>query len=799
MDSAIITLLKAKHTIMPQTRLESITHYIFIATLILAPLIFISSPYSTFDLIKTVVIALGVLVSAILYALISMKERRIVLPPKSITVLVVLQSLSMLISSLLSSHPAKSLFGQGFEVTTASFGLLMFVAGLVAYTLVQRRPERAVVIYAASVGVFVLLLILHTLRFIFGANFASFSVLNTLTSTFIGTWYELAIYAILIVFILLAAVIFLPLSRRTQIIYWIVILGSAFGAFIINSSRVWAIASIVFAILFATIFVYRRRVEGGGRSGFLRRIAWIPLIGFVVAIGLLWKGTIIATPLINSLKASHLELSLPWQMTLDVASESVKNNPFFGVGPNRFTNAFIAYKPTILNQTNVWNVEFNTGFGRIPSVMVTQGVVGYLLWILFFVFFGIHAVRSLRNLPDSQYEKFILVSSYTGSIFMWLMNIFYTPSHALLLLTFVLTGVALASSVAYGKSTAFIINPVEGGRNYKLIPSLSVILIVIALAWGAVYLKKTVALAYFNSGIKAMTGLRDPIAADKSFARALALDNSDIYWQARSEATLAKVNQLIATTSSQTSIPQSVADELATLMNEALTYANRAVAYDPTNYYNYISEARVSEAATTLGMSNGYENAVQAYVRAINVNPQNPALYLSLARLQASQNKLDEALQSVGASLRVKNNYLDAIYLFSQIAAAQGNLSDAITAAEVATELNPQNPVLFFQLGLLRYNNRNYSGAAQALEKAVQLQPNYANAQYFLGLSYTRLGKNADAITQFESLTETNPENQEVAFILSNLRAGKSPFSDAEPPVTPPEKRSSLPVKEKSR
>ncbi len=83
------------------------------------------------------------------------------------------------------------------------------------------------------------------------------------------------------------------------------------------------------------------------------------------------------------------------------------------------------------------------------------------------------------------------------------------------------------------------------------------------------------------------------------------------------------------------------------------------------------------------------------------------------------------------------------------------------------------------------------------MESALALQDNYANVQYFLGLSYVRLNRMEDAIKQFTRLAETNPENQEVAFILDNLKAGKSPFADAQPPVTPtPEKRPSLPIKQ---
>ena len=78
------------------------------------------------------------------------------------------------------------------------------------------------------------------------------------------------------------------------------------------------------------------------------------------------------------------------------------------------------------------------------------------------------------------------------------------------------------------------------------------------------------------------------------------------------------------------------------------------------------------------------------------------------------------------------------------------------------------------------------------------LSPGYANARYFLGLSYEKLGRVKDAISQFTELKITNPDNKEVSLILSNLKAGRAPFANATPPIdNKPEKRSSLPIDEK--
>jgi tetratricopeptide (TPR) repeat protein len=385
---------------------------------------------------------------------------------------------------------------------------------------------------------------------------------------------------------------------------------------------------------------------------------------------------------------------------------------------------------------------------------------------------------------------------------LWIFSSLYTPSHALMLITWVMTGAFAGLAMAYGCVDGiemFAGENAKAGKFRKI--SLSII-VLFAVVWGLVYVKKATALVYMGSGLKEIdaqkqNSVKNFDEAEKDFRKAADIDSSDIYWRALSEISRLKVGALVATA---TSTNDALAKEVNTLLNNGVETSNQAITYDPQNYYNYLTQARILETAAGLGVSKGYENAVLAYGHAISVNPLNPSVYLNLAHLQASAGKYPEALQTIGATLRVKNNYIDAIFLLSQVQAAQGNINDAIVSAKVATEIDPKNPLLFFQYGLLSYNAKNYSDATQELEKAIALQADYANARYFLGLSYARLGKNSEALTQFTELARTNPDNKEITLILGNLQSGKSPFADAQPPITTsPEKRSSLPIKEKQR
>ncbi len=775
------------------SRLDTVASRILIGTAALAPLAFWPSPYFALEAVKTIVLALGTIAAAVLYLVLALREKAVILPPKPIAWTGLLLAAATVISAVQSGHFMKSFFGQGFEIGTGSFLVLMLVAGYAAYTAAARRVDRIMVVYTAIGASFLILYLIHLLRFVLGPSFLSFGILNTLTSTFAGSWYAFGIFAGLIAILALSSVLFLPLPGRFKKLYWALAIAALLAVFIVGGREIWEGAAIVFLGL--ALYLWKSD----------RKTALIPLVICMLSFAMFWQGNAIASPAIRALDAGYSELALPLQMTLDVAAGELKAQPLFGTGPNRFIQAFLTYKPLAINASDLWGVEFNSGFGVIPTFFVTEGFVGGTIWIVFLVLFGILGARSLRRDPsvieaEQPYARFALVSSFAGASFLWILALLYSIPHALLSYAFIMTGLWLGAAVSYERLRPLGFHPQPGSRLYRILPGLIVATLALTIVWGIVYAKDTIALVFFDQGLKELTVSGDPSTAESKFATALALHPTDIFWQGRAEAALAQARALVSAGSSNAASTTALAAQVSGLVNDALGYAQNAIKADSSNYYNYLSAARVAEAGAGLKMAQAYDTGVAAYVSAIRLNPQNPSLYVSLAHFQASNSHLDDALQTIGASLQVKNNYLDSVFLLSQVEAAKGNLPDAITSAQFAIKLNPQNPLLYFQLGLFQYTAGSYADAAATFEQAVKLQADYANAQYFLGLSYARLGRNTDAINQFQALAATNPGNQEIQAILSALRAGKSLFAGSQPALpTPPEKRQNPPLPDNLR
>ena len=776
----------AKPQNIPSNLLEKISFIILLASIVLSPLVFLTTNYAPIDTAKNLIIAFGVLISAVLYALSSIRARSFTIPKNSVVISGMVIVLTILISALSSDSIQKSIIGQGFEFGTASFLCLLFIAGLLIFKLVSKNKNRLMYIYAGLLASFIILAIFQIVRLVVDPSFLNFGVLASTTSTLIGKWADFGIFAGIVFLLSFFSLRLLRAQTNIKILLWILLVLSGFILALVNSVLIWL--ALAFIILCYGIYHFVTSTKA--------RISSFTLILLLVSVVFAWVGSDIVKPLGVKVNIDATELSLPWQLTLDVTSDTIKEKPLFGAGPNRFTNEYLLHKPQVINSSDFWNLEFTNGFGFIPTFLITGGLIGFLAWILFLVFFIKSGVKLLKKEHHESSTRFASVSTFLISAFLWLVSIAYTPSHVILFFTFVFTGLFVVS-IATDKHIRI--------TSKKLATLASVVVVIILVFWTLAYVKKTVSLSYFKSGISLLSSQGQPIEmAEAKFKSALGWDTSDIYYQALAEIDMMKIQAMGQQLQQQAQKDQKPVDQnsltkLNTLLEEALTYSRNAITIDPTNYYNYISEARVSELALSLEVKNAYENVKNAYQSALNFNPYNPSLYLSLARIEVAQKKYDEAQKYIGTALQIKPNYTEAIFLLSQIQVTNGQIKDAITSVQFAIQTNPQNSLLYFQLGLLQYNDKNYQAAVDALQNAVKINDQYANARYFLGLAYARLGKNQDAIIQFENLASTNPDNQEVATILANLKAGRSPFTDVVPPSdAKPEKRSTLPVKEKS-
>lgn len=357
------------------------------------------------------------------------------------------------------------------------------------------------------------------------------------------------------------------------------------------------------------------------------------------------------------------------------------------------------------------------------------------------------------------------------SIYSWVTIIFYNPNIIMLMLAFassgMLIGVLVYKQAIPVKSFSFLSDP---RHSFFSILGLMV-LMVSAISLTYIYVEKFTSIVYFSKGLNSVNTMESLSRSEEMMLRAISLDKNDLYYRSLSQIYLSKINLLI----NDKEISQdTLKTELQRLINLAQQNAESAVAQNTKQYINYVNLGNVYSSLVPLAVTNSYESANTAYNKAIQLAPNNPSIILSQATLEYINKNNSQARKLIEQSLALKFNYIDAIFLLVQIETNEGNLTGAIKQAEYAGQVAPNDPTVFFRLGLLRYNNNDYTGAISAFEKAVILDNRYLNARYFLGQSYKKVGRISDALVQFNILDQLSPDNQEIKNAINSVNNSSS-------------------------
>ena len=787
--------------------LENITFVILLVVPFLLPLFFIPSNSFPVPFSKMILLSLAVIIALGCWVVARLKDGQFVLPSRSWLLAGAGVVGVAIVSALFSGSIRASFSGQMLEVGTVASITILFILMFLVPTAFKSK-DRIFYAYLSFFAVFFLLAVFHGARLLGGSGFLSMGLFTDITSNTVGKWNDLAVFFGVGTILSLVTLELISLSRLFKFLAHFALVVSLFFLAIINFSHVWYVTAL-FALIFLVYvisFDKSEEFEGevvaeteGERSRSARKIPVTSLSVLIVSLIFILGGNSLGDKVSGIFKVSSAEARLSWVATFDVAKNVLSEDPLLGAGPNRFRTEWLKHKPEGINTTVFWNAEFDSGVGFVPTFLVTTGILGAVSWALFLGIFLLLGFKGIFSSTGSKISRYLITSSFLVSLFLWIINVFYTPSLSILVLSFFFSGLFVATLYQGGVMQPRVCSFLEDPKKGFVSGLLLVLLLIGGGTVGYSFIEKFMAAVSFQKGVIAFNVEGNVDKAEKFLVQAATFDANPAYYQALTQVYVVRLSRLMAQ-DSQSISQDALRTQFQNTFSSALNHGQQAVSLDNTNYQSWYVLGQVYETVVPLKIpnSNAYESARASYEEAVKHNPKSPALLLTLARLEASRGDNAKAKEYIARSLQQKNNYTDAIFLLAQIQVAEGNLKDAVSSVEAASVIAPNDSGVFFQLGLLRYNVKDFEGAVSAFSRAVEVTPSYANAKYFLGLSHQRLGNLPEAVQQFKDLKVTNPDNKEVDLILKNLSAGKNPFTDAAPPIdSQPEKRPAPPVKEK--
>ncbi len=753
---------------------DRIASNLLLVVVMLTPLFLV--PFLGFgvEVSKTYFIGLGILVVFMAWIVARMIEGAVSFPKTPIVAAAALLPVVFLISAFFSPAWRVSLGGLFVNSGTVvgSTILSLTFLGSVVYLNTERRIHslfKGMMIVTAIITVFQLA------YFFIGPKYLSLGTLYTNLSNVVGKWNDLGIWYGLVLVVLMLAFQFMDLSRRTKIFAYSIGGFSLLFLIIINFSLLWAVIGFISLL----VFVYSLMVLRGDENH--TRFPVLPCILLVVSLFFF-----LAQPLVGSLVSrttglTQNEIRPSLVSTGHVMWETVKDRPIVGVGPDRFTNAWYSYQPKSIITTQFWNIDFNAGSGFIPTLIVTTGILGGIIFLAFLALYCIAGVyQTVRKYTDSRAHSY-LVSSFTASLFLWIIAFVYTPGTVGLTLAFVSSGIFVGVLNMSGRIPTKQIRFLKDPRQ-----SFFGILLLVIFLLGSLYTvftggERFVSLALYSRA-QTYASKNDVAGAANATAKAIALYPADLYLRSNTSLALTQINALLKNTSLSQDILKS---EFQNSFSAGEASARRALAYDSTNPENWINLALLYQNMIPLEIEGAYVNAKAALEQAGKIAPNNPDIYLLKAKLEVANKNNEGAMTVIKNALVKKPNFLNGIFFMAELEVANGNRAGAIAQLEKTALSDSRNYAVFLQLGIFKYDAGDYAGAVSALERSITLNSGVVNTYYMLGLSYSKVGRVSEALQVFQSLQKAYPENERIAKMVSNLEAGLPPLTGLEDALAP--------------
>lgn len=710
---------------------------------------------------KIILLSFGVVIALIFWLIGRFRDGVVVLPKSWILGIGGLLAVTFLISALFSVTPEMSLMGLIMETGTASsIFTLVFLMALAS--LYFQKEGRSIYFYTILLLLSFVLFFYQIFRTLIIVEVFPPEWIAKIPQNLFGEWNDLAVFFALTALLVSPALDILRSRIIIKIILYLSLAISLLSMLVISFFIGWVVLGIISLIAVVYILLFKEE----------NKKYRLPIASLIVLIVSLFA--IAMHSPINDFSSKHTgipqeTLHPSWTETLVVAEHTLRESPVLGAGPNRFAAQWALFKPTSVNDSQFWMLDFDFGAGVIPTFGITTGLLGLLVFCLFIAVYLRSGVRALFYTNKDMFMQYRLLSAFLASFFLWIILFVYVANIVILGLAFFITGIFIAELV-----NAKIINNKQfflSRKTRKGFASLVflILVMIVIVVWSFFMVQKSTAIFYVQKSFNT----ENIAEAQELMSIAVFVDSSDVFYRRISELYMLNAQGVL---SDEKLSQEEVRNQFQLNTSNAIRNALKARDKNPLNYQNLLTLGSHYQALGEAGLSEGYKNARESYKLAQLLNPNNPNIPLLLAHIAWREGDIELSRKYIERSLFLKDDFVQAFFLLSQIEASKGNLREAIIAAESVTIALPNDARAFFQLGLLNYQDNNYENAIISLERSVALQPNYSNAKYFLGLSYNRVGRKEEAVIQIEGVFRLNPNNEEVSTVLKKMIEGKDIF-----------------------
>ena len=152
----------------------------------------------------------------------------------------------------------------------------------------------------------------------------------------------------------------------------------------------------------------------------------------------------------------------------------------------------------------------------------------------------------------------------------------------------------------------------------------------------------------------------------------------------------------------------------------------------------------------------------------------------SISKSLLQVGRLDEALEHIDESLRINPYNPGMLANKGLILSMRGDFEGALTYFDAATDLYPDDPRPWYNRGMILLSQGDFSGAQDNFSEAIRLEPVYAEAYTGRGMVRRETGELAGAIADFGEAIRINPNDPAPFYFRGLVRGVQGDLTGAE-------------------
>lgn len=622
---------------------------------------------------KFLILVISLSFLLIIWGLKSLFEGKVTIRLTPLDLPLVLLLATATISALLSASPHISIFGTATKMDNSLSALLVYV--LLYFVIVNSLKGKDVRFVSNVLLVGGTILSILAILSYAGVKLLPFSWTQIPNFTPTGSSFSTsAILALLLPFPLLSALKDNQPAKKLAHL----ILATVFGVALVltGSMATWIAAGAAVILILLT----------NSHSSVKKNLAYliIPIALVLLTSFLSYLPPKVSNPLYEKAQNFPREVQLPFPISWKISISAFRDSPLIGSGPSTYLYNFTQYKPLEFNSTKFWNIRFESAFNEYLDLLATLGGLGAIALILLTLMY----LRLVKKLLPSQPSLaisgivfFIILLLHPASLILWVVGV--------LILSLLMVSGGLT------KPLHFRLGTYSQTSSSDLLPIILLIAILAGVGISGSYLgnfaladfhhRKALDAVVKNQGLEAYNSL---INAEKLNPY------NDLYRTDLAQTNFALANAIAASKGPTEASPGgSLTEEdkknIQQFLQQAIAEGRVATTLSPKSAVNWEILGSIYKQISGVAQ-NATDFALDAYGRAIQLDPLNPMLRLNAGGIYYGLKNYETAARFFTDSVSLKPDFANGYYNLAVALKDKGDLENAkLVAEKVITLVKP--------------------------------------------------------------------------------------------------------------